>query len=191
MFVLVYSNQDDDSKRFNTRRYYLPKGIIKNYNVIINGKNFYNKPIDSDTKQYEVIRTLTTEKRDDFTTGCVLDYENIKNHYRLTAADGSRQNELDVDPKSIQQIEFFGQLKDPDDATVANESMFVLTVLEKVRETRVKLTNTKLIKLESEAIKLAQNKRNFEEKELPQELFLTTRKSTKIRNALANNMHLD
>ena len=142
MFVLVYSNQDDDSKRFNTRRYYLPKGIIKNYNVIINGKNFYNKPIDSDTKQYEVIRTLTTEKRDYFTTGCVLDYENIKNHYRLTAADGSRQNELDVDPKSIQQIEFFGQLKDPDDAAVANESMFVLTILEKVRETRVKLTNT-------------------------------------------------
>ena len=159
--------------------------------MIISGKNFYNKPIDFDLKQYEEIKILTTEKGDDFTTGCVLDYENIKNHYRLIATDGSRQNELDVDPKSIQQIEFFGQLKDPDDATVANESMFVLTVLEKVRETRVKLTNTKLIKLESEAIKLAQNKRNFEEKELPQELFLTTRTSTKIRNAFANNMHLD
>ena len=131
MFVLVYSNQDDDSKRFNTRRYYLPKGTIKNYNVIINGKNFYNKPIDSDIKQYEDIRKLTIEKGDDFTTGCVLYYENIKNHDRLIAADGSRQNELDVDPKAIQQIELFGQLKDPEDATVANESMFVLTILEK------------------------------------------------------------
>ena len=131
MFVLVYSNQDDDSKRFNTRRYYLPKVTIKNYNVIINGKNFYNKPIDSDIKQYEDIRKLTIEKGDDFTTGCVLYYENIKNHYRLIAADGSRQNELDVDPKAIQQIELFGQLKDPEDATVANESMFVLTILEK------------------------------------------------------------
>ena len=131
MFVLVYSNQDDDSKRFNTRRYYLPQGTIKNYNVIINGKNFYNKPIDSDIKQYEDIRKLTIEKGDDFTTGCVLYYENIKNHYRLIAADGSRQNELDVDPKAIQQIELFGQLKDPEDATVANESMFVLTILEK------------------------------------------------------------
>ena len=131
MFVLVYSNQDDDSKRFNTRRYYLPKSTIKNYNVIINGKNFYNKPIDSDIKQYEDIRKLTIEKGDDFTTGCVLYYENIKNHYRLIAADGSRQNELDVDPKAIQQIELFGQLKDPEDATVANESMFVLTILEK------------------------------------------------------------
>ena len=37
LFALVYSNQDDNSKRFKTRRYYLPKGIIKNYNVIING----------------------------------------------------------------------------------------------------------------------------------------------------------
>ena len=39
-FVLVYANQDVNSKRFKTRRYYLPKDIIKNSNVIINGKNF-------------------------------------------------------------------------------------------------------------------------------------------------------
>ena len=50
LFVLVYSNQDADSKRFKTRRYYLPKGIIKNYNVIINGKNFNDQAIDSDMK---------------------------------------------------------------------------------------------------------------------------------------------
>ena len=37
LFVLVYTNQDNASKRFKTGRYYLPKGIIKNY-VIINGK---------------------------------------------------------------------------------------------------------------------------------------------------------
>ena len=41
LFVLVYSNQDD-AKRFKSRRYYLPKGIIKNYNMITNGKNFYD-----------------------------------------------------------------------------------------------------------------------------------------------------
>ena len=48
LFVLVYSNQDVNAKRFKTRRYYLPKGIIDNYNVIINGKNFYDQPTDSD-----------------------------------------------------------------------------------------------------------------------------------------------
>ena len=47
LFILVYSNQDVKFKRFKARKYYLPKGIIKNYNMIINGKNFYDRPIDS------------------------------------------------------------------------------------------------------------------------------------------------
>ena len=46
---------------------------------------------------------------EDYTTGCLLDYEYIKNHYRLI--DLSRQKELDAYPKAIQQIEFVGQLK--------------------------------------------------------------------------------
>ena len=53
LFVLVYLNEDSDPKRFKARRYYLPKDIIKNYNVIINGKNFYDHTIDSDLKGYE------------------------------------------------------------------------------------------------------------------------------------------
>ena len=48
LFVLVYSNQDNNAKRFKTRRYYLPKVVIDNYNVIINGKNVYDQAIDSD-----------------------------------------------------------------------------------------------------------------------------------------------
>ena len=40
LFVLVYLNRGDDVKRFKTRKYYLPKGLIKNYNVIINEKTF-------------------------------------------------------------------------------------------------------------------------------------------------------
>ena len=50
LFVLVFSNEDDDSKRIKTRRYYLPKRIIDEYNVIINGKNVYDQTIDSDIK---------------------------------------------------------------------------------------------------------------------------------------------
>ena len=61
-----------------------------------------------------------------------------KNHYRLIAVDLSRQKELDADPKVIQQIGFFGQLKNPDDAVAANESMFALKILEKIKETRLK-----------------------------------------------------
>ena len=40
-FALVYSNQDANAIKFKARRYYLPKSITKNYNVIINGENFY------------------------------------------------------------------------------------------------------------------------------------------------------
>ena len=39
---------------------------------------------------------------DDYTAGCLLDYEYTKNHYRLIAVDLSRQKELDADPKAIQ-----------------------------------------------------------------------------------------
>ena len=91
MFVLVYSNEDDDSKRFKANRYYLLKGIIKIYNVIINGKNFYEQAIDSDIKRYEEIWKLRTRQGEYYTTGCLLDYDYVKNHYRLIAVDLSRQ----------------------------------------------------------------------------------------------------
>ena len=77
LFVLVYTNQDAASKRFKAKRYYLPNGIIDTYNVINNRKNFYDQPINSDIKQYEEIRKLTTGQGEDYTTGCLLDYEYI------------------------------------------------------------------------------------------------------------------
>ena len=75
LLVLVYENEDDDSKRFKTRIYYLPKGLIKNYNVIINGRNFYDQSINSYIKRFEEIRKLTTGQGEDYTTRCLLDYE--------------------------------------------------------------------------------------------------------------------
>ena len=80
MLVLVYSNQDYNTKRFKAQKYYLPKGIIRNYNIIINRKNFCDQPFDSDIKWYEEIRKLTTRKGEDYTTACLLDYEYMKNH---------------------------------------------------------------------------------------------------------------
>ena len=148
MFVLVYLNRDHDVKRFKTGRYYLPKAIIKSYNVIINGKNFYDQPINCDIKQYEEIRRLTTGQIEDYATGCLLHYEYIKNHYRLIAVDLSRQKELDADPKSIQQVEFAGQLKNLDGINGdGSQNMFVLTILEKIKETRLKFSHGSVIVL--------------------------------------------
>ena len=81
-------------KRFNDRKCYLSKGIIDNYNVIINGKNFYDQGIDLGIKRYEVIRKLTTGQGEDYTTECLLDYDYIKTHYRLIAVDLNKQKEL-------------------------------------------------------------------------------------------------
>ena len=54
-------------------------------------KNFSDQAFDSDIKLYEEIRKLTTEQGEDYTTGCLLHYEYIKNHYRLIAVGLSRQ----------------------------------------------------------------------------------------------------
>ena len=75
----------------------------------------------------------------------MLDYDYIKNHYRLIAIDLRRQKELDADPKAIQQIEFVGQLKEldaEDNTTDADNDqyMFVLTILEKIKEARLKFS---------------------------------------------------
>ena len=75
LFILIYTNQDDNVKRFNAKKYYLPKSIIKNYNAIINGRTFYNQLINSDIKRYEEIRTVTIGQGEDYTIGYLLDYE--------------------------------------------------------------------------------------------------------------------
>ena len=105
LIVLVFSNKHDNAKRVKTQRHCLPKGIMKNYNVNISGKNFYTQAIDFDIKRYEGIRNLTrTRQGQNYTTRCLSNCDDIKGHYILTAVDLGRHKELDVDPKAIQQI---------------------------------------------------------------------------------------
>ena len=105
--------------------------IIDNYNIIINGKNFYDLAIDSDMNQYEEIRKLTTGQGEEYATGCSSDYDYIKNQYRLIVIYLSRLKELDADSKAIQQKEFVEQLKNQIMIINNVESVFVLTILEK------------------------------------------------------------
>ena len=82
LFVLVYSNNENSWKRCSFFRYYLPKCVTDNYNVIIIGKISSDQPIKSDIKWHDEVRKLTTEKGH-FATVCLLDYEYDKNYYRL------------------------------------------------------------------------------------------------------------
>ena len=68
------------------------------------------------------------------------EHDYIKNHYKLIAVYLSRPKELDSDPKALQKIEFVGQLKNPINEIDANESMFVLTISEKIKETRLEFS---------------------------------------------------
>ena len=45
--------------------YYLPKVEIEDYNVKIGGKNFFNQPINDDTKAYENLRKIATGQEND------------------------------------------------------------------------------------------------------------------------------
>ena len=101
---------------------------MKDYNVMIDGKNFFNQPINSDLKTYENIRKIATGQGDDYTTGCLLDYSYFKENYKMIAIDLSRQNELDADPRAIQQINFTANLD-----RAGNTTMFF--IIEEAKET--------------------------------------------------------
>ena len=115
LFVLSFGNENG---RTSHSTYYLPKVKIKDYNVIIDGRNFFDQPINSMNKTYENIRKIATGKGDDYTTGCLLDYPYFKENYKMIAIDLSRQNELDADPRAIRQINFTANLDRAGDTTI-------------------------------------------------------------------------
>ena len=78
---------------------------------MIDGRNFLDQSINSMNKTYENIRKIATAKGDDYTTGCLLDYPYFKENYKMITIDLSRQNELDADPRAIQQINFTANLE--------------------------------------------------------------------------------
>ena len=85
---------------------------------MIDGRKFFDQPINSMNKTYENIRKTATGKGDDYTSGCLLDYPYFKENYKMIAIDLSRQNELDADPRAIQQINFPADLDRAGNTTI-------------------------------------------------------------------------
>ena len=71
-------------------------------------KNSYEQSIYTNIKRDKEIRKSGTGQYEDNTTWCWLNYDYIKNHYRLISIDLSGEKELDNDPKTIQQKDFLG-----------------------------------------------------------------------------------
>ena len=122
LFVLSFENEVD---RTSFSNYYVAKLKIKNYNVIIDGKPFFEMPVKNKEETYEKI--IEISKNSDYTTGNLLDYEYFKNHYKLIAIDLSKQSELENSDKK-QQINFIGRLEQ-------NAAMFF--IIEKEEETTI------------------------------------------------------
>ena len=77
---------------------------------MIDGKNFFDQPVQSDRRTYDNIRKIETGQGDDYTTGCLLQYVYFQSYYKMIAIDLSKQQALDADPKAMQQLDFHGNL---------------------------------------------------------------------------------
>ena len=107
LFILAFEN---DAQRISAKGYYLPSVEIKDYNVMINGANFFYQPVKNDKVTYENIRKNATGQGDDYATGCLLVYTYFNDSYKMIAVDLSKQQALDADPRAIKQINFTANL---------------------------------------------------------------------------------
>ena len=122
LFVLSFENENN---RTSFSKYYAPNVQIKDFNVLINGKSFFDMPIKDDKETYEEI--IEIRRNNDKMTGNLLGYEYFSKHYKLIAIDLSKQIGLE-NPDLKQQINFIGRL-------ATNEGATMFFIIEKSEET--------------------------------------------------------
>ena len=93
-------NNNTDS-RYSFSNYYVPKIEINDFNVLIDGKSFFDLPVKNEEEAYKKIIG-----HNDYTTGNLLDYAYYKKHYKLITIDLSKQTKL----KDSQKINFIGKI---------------------------------------------------------------------------------
>ena len=100
---------------------------------MIDDKNLFDQPKNSNLKTYENIRKTATGQADDYTNSCLIDYSYFNNYYKMIAIDLSIQQVFDADPRVIQQINFTVNLD-----RAWNTKMFFIT--EEAKETVLDLS---------------------------------------------------
>ena len=95
----LYENEND---RTSHLIYDLPKVEIKDYNVMIDGRNFFDQPVNNMNKTYENTKKIATGQGDDYATCCLLDHSFFKENYKVIAINLSKQQALDADSRAIQ-----------------------------------------------------------------------------------------
>ena len=112
LFVLSSENETDITSFL---KYYVTKVEIKDFNMLIDGKSFFEIPIKDKEEAYEQI--IEMSKNNDYTTGNLLNYEHFSKHYRQIATDLSKQIELE-NPDLKQKINFIGRFERNEGATM-------------------------------------------------------------------------
>ena len=107
LLVLVIENEED---RSSYSKYYAPTVEIKDYNVLIDQKLFFEIPFKHKEETYQTVTEWV--KNGDYTKGSLLDYDYFSTHYKLIAIDLSKQDTN----LAKQQINFIGKLEQ--DATI-------------------------------------------------------------------------
>ena len=106
LFVLPYGSGNNITDENSYRRYFLPRIKVTNYNIEIDGRNFYDQPVNDSIKQYDEVRKISTGKGDDYIAGCLSDFPYFERNYKIIDADLSKKKALDADSRAIQQIIF-------------------------------------------------------------------------------------
>ena len=88
LFVLSFQN---NGSRTSYTIYNLPLVEVNCYNVVIDGWNFFEQPVKNNFITYDNIWKIATGQGDDYTTGCLLDYNYFNSYYKMTATDLSKQ----------------------------------------------------------------------------------------------------
>ena len=121
-FEIIEENNIKKDCKNSFSHYYIPKVQIKDFNVLIDGKSFFDMSVKNDEKAYEKI--IEMSNNNDYTTGNLLDFGYFKKHYKLIAIDLSKQTKL----KDPQQINFIGKL-------AKNTGATMFFIIEKSEET--------------------------------------------------------
>ena len=61
LFVLSFPRNNNTDSRYSFSNYYVPKVQIKDFNVLIDGKSFFNMSVKNEEEPYEKIMDMITQ----------------------------------------------------------------------------------------------------------------------------------
>ena len=112
LFALSFSRNNNTDNRDSFSDFYVRNVEIKDSNVLIDGKRFFDLPVKNEEETYDKIMDMS--HNNDYATDNLLDFAYFKEIYKLVTTDLSKQTKLE-DP---QQINFIGKLDKANGATM-------------------------------------------------------------------------